>query len=95
MGVVAVALAVPGVLRPAGGPLVSPQSHGPVCEHRHSLSNPPAGSETKQREIMRIFEASSDAADRMSRLLRMTVWKKPLHKKYNIHLFMNTLSFLQ
>lgn len=43
MGLVAVALAVAGVLRAAGGTLVPPQSHGPVGEHRHAFGNPPDG----------------------------------------------------
>lgn len=43
MGLVAVALAVAGVLRPAGGTLVPPQSHGPVGEHGDAFGNPPGG----------------------------------------------------
>lgn len=51
MGLVAVALAVSGVLRPAGGPLVSSQSHRPVGEHRDALGNTPVGLGRKQCEL--------------------------------------------
>lgn len=43
VGLVAVALAVAGVLRPAGGTLVPPQSHGPMGEHGDAFGNPPEG----------------------------------------------------
>ena len=43
MGMVAVALAVAGVLRPAAGPLVPPKSHRPMGEHRDALGDTPAG----------------------------------------------------
>lgn len=45
VGLVAVGLAVAGVLRAAGGALVPAQSHGPVGEHGHAFGDPPAGSE--------------------------------------------------
>lgn len=50
VGLVAVALAVSGVLRPAGGPLVPPQSHRPVGEHRDTFGNAPAGLGKEQCE---------------------------------------------
>lgn len=43
VGLVTVTLAVAGVLRPAGGTLVPPQSHRPVGEHRDTFGNAPAG----------------------------------------------------
>lgn len=49
-GLVAIALAVPGVLQAFGCPLVPPQSHGPVGEHRDALGNPPAGLAGEQCE---------------------------------------------
>ena len=54
MGLVAVTLAVAGVLRAAVGPQVPPQSHRPVGEHRDAFGNAPAGLEgennVRQRE---------------------------------------------
>lgn len=50
VGLVAVALAVTGVLRPAGGTLVPPQSHGPMGEHRDAFGNPPEGLGREQCE---------------------------------------------
>lgn len=50
VGLVAVALAVAGVLWPAGGTLVPPQSHRPVGEHRDAFGNAPAGLGREQCE---------------------------------------------
>lgn len=47
MGLVAVGLAVAGVLGAAGGALVPPQSHGPVGQHRHTFGDAPAGPDGK------------------------------------------------
>lgn len=45
VGLVLVAIAVAGVLGPAGSAGVPPQSHGPMGEHRHAFGDAPAGSE--------------------------------------------------
>lgn len=50
VSLVAVALAVAGVLRAAGGPLVPPQSHRPVGEHRDAFGDAPAGLRREQCE---------------------------------------------
>ena len=50
VGLVAVALAVAGVLRAAGGSLVPPQCHRPVGEHRDTFGNAPAGLRREQCE---------------------------------------------
>lgn len=50
VGLVAVTLTVPGVLRAAGGPLVPPQSHRPMGEHRDTFGNAPAGLGREQCE---------------------------------------------
>lgn len=50
MGLVTVTLAVASVLRAAGGPLVPPQSHGSVGEHRDALGNAPEGLRREQCE---------------------------------------------
>ena len=60
MGLVAVALAVAGVLRPAVGPLVPPQCHRSVGEHRDAFGNAPAGlgREQCERETVGHFQRS-------------------------------------
>lgn len=58
VGLVAVALAVAGVLRAAGGPMVPPQSHGPVGEHRDALGDTPAGLEGGTMRAGDVFRGS-------------------------------------
>lgn len=56
VGLVAVAQAVTGVLRPTGDTLVPPQGHGPMGENRDAFGNAPAGLEREQCETeTRIF----------------------------------------
>lgn len=45
VGLVAVGLAVAGVLGAAGRPVVPPQRHGPVGEDRHAFGDASAGPE--------------------------------------------------
>lgn len=74
VGLVAVTLAVAGVLRPAGGTLVPPQSHRPMGEHRDAFGNAPAGlwreqCETKtlghfQRSFLTLLRSRGNTVER-------------------------------
>lgn len=61
VGLVAVTVAVAGVLRPAGGSLVPPQSHGPVGEDRNALGDTPgeAGREPEET-LLRLWSTQGD-----------------------------------
>lgn len=88
VGLVAVALAVAGVLWPAGGTLVPPQSHGPVGEHRDAFGNPPEGlgrereqCETKgtrghfQRSFLTLLRSKEIQTERQREPKRQTLLK--------------------
>lgn len=64
VGLVAVTVAVSGVLGPAGGALVPPQSHGPVGEHGDALGDSPAGSGRERREAVKPGRYSGSGVER-------------------------------